>query len=240
VEYLLIPRSPGKKDIQSIKFSYFDLNKNSYVTLTTQQHTINVKLGEGIQDANITEYSKEDIQLLGDDIRYIKTSTALDKKGEIVLYKFGFWMAVGLPLFLLSGLIIWKKRDEKLSGNLQLLRYLKAQKIAKSRLKKAKALMEINNQSEFYSEISQALFGYLEDKLHMPKSQFTLEQAAYELEKKDIDQSLINELKKCAEKCEYIRFAPQIDGLAAMNEMYNESANVIIEIEKALEGRKNA
>ncbi len=232
IEYLLIPRMSGKKEIPPIKFSYFDLNKNSYVTLETKPYEINVERGN--ESSNYASTSKEDIKLLGDDIRYIKTTAEIDKQGGILIYKVGFWVAAGLPLVLLAGLVTFKKRNDKLLSNTQLLKYQKAQKIARNRLKMAKNLLHENNQSAFYSEISLALYGYLEDKLNIPKSEFSLEEAVSRLKRKNITDSVIDNLKQTAEKCEYIRFAPQKDGLAAMNEIYNESANIIIEIEKSI------
>ncbi len=232
IEYLVIPRMSGKKEIPPIKFSYFDLNKKSYVTLETKPYDINVERGN--ESSNYASNSKEDIKLLGDDIRYIKTSTDVDKQEGILIYKMGFWVAAGLPLILLAGLITFKKRNDKLLGNAQLLKYQKAQKIARNRLKIAKNLLQEKNQAAFYSEISLALYGYLEDKLNIPKSEFSLEEAVSRLKHNNINDSVIDNLKQTAEQCEYIRFAPQKDGLAAMNEIYNKSSNIIIEIEKSI------
>ena len=88
-----------------------------------------------------------------------------------------------LAAFVLIG---WKRKQDKLSGNQQLLRYSKAEKVARNRFKQAKKFLEQNKIELFYSEISQALFGYLEDKFRIPKSEFTLERAANELSSKGI------------------------------------------------------
>jgi BatD DUF11 like domain len=239
IEYLVIPRMAGKREIPPIKFSYFDLNKNSYVTLETKPYELNVEKGN--ESSNYASNTKEDVKLLGDDIRYIKTSSEVYKKGGILIHKIGFWLAAGLPLVLLAGMVTFKKRNDKLLSNAQLLKYQKAQKIARNRLKIAKNLLNEKNQSAFYSEISLALYGYLEDKLNIPKSEFSLEEAVSRLKRNNIKNTVIDNLKQTAEKCEYIRFAPQKDGIAAMNEIYNESANIIIEIEKSIStARKSA
>jgi hypothetical protein len=99
--------------------------------------------------------------------------------------------------------------------------------------------MEANNQSGFYAEISQALFGYLEDKLHIPKAEISLEKAVDELQKKNINAELLNKLKDCTRKCEFARFAPAGDGAAAMSDMYNDLTKVIVELEKSLSVKKN-
>lgn len=240
-DYLMVPRTAGKKRIPSIKFSYFDPHKRSYQTLSTPEYTLNVEQGSGGTDQEVVSNSKEDIRQLGTDIRFIKTSSGdLRIKGSLELYSTGFWFAAGLPLLALIGLIGWKKRDDRISGNVQLLRYTKAQKVAKLRLKKAKALMNSNNQAEFYTEISQALFGYLEDKFRIPKSEFSLDRASDELFKRDISQELITEMKNTAEKCEYVRFAPGADGKAAMNGMYDDMAKIIIQLERSIGAKKYA
>jgi len=240
-EYLIVPRAPGKKEIPPIQFSYFNPAKGTYVTLSTPSYSLNVTPGSSNGNGTIAGYTKEEIKLLGQDIRYIKTSdNDLRKQGSGELFGFGFWTATILPLVLLSGLVTWKRRQDKLAGNIQLLRYQRAEKVAKARFKTAKSLMEANNQIGFYAEISQALFGYLEDKLHIPKAEISLDRAADELQKKSIDSSLITSLKDCTEKCDYARFAPSQDGKAQMNDMYNELTKLIIELEKSLSVKKYA
>ncbi|MGE5806357.1 MAG: BatD family protein [Ignavibacteria bacterium] len=239
-EYLIIPRTSGRKEIPPAEFTYFDPDKKSFVTLSTSRYTINVEKGSG-GESDLAGYSKEDIKLLGEDIRYIKTSVDdINKKSGILLNQFGFWTAAAVPLFALIGLVLFKKRNEKLSANLQLLRYQRAQKIVKSKLKKAKICMDANDQNGFYSEISQALYGYLEDKFHIPKSELSLDRAVTELGKKKLEKDLIMNFKRCSEKCEYIRFAPESNGIAEMEDMYSRSADIIIEIEKSLGSKKNA
>ncbi len=94
--------------------------------------------------------------------------------------------------------------------------------------------MQEKNHKAFYTELSMALFGYLEDKLHIPKAEFTVERAADVLKMKDVQEGLITDLKNSAEKCEYVRFAPGAEESSAMKEMYAELANVIINLEKSI------
>jgi hypothetical protein len=136
------------------------------------------------------------------------------------------------------GLIGWKRRYDKLHGNVVLLRYQKAQKVAKNRLKLAKKLMDTQQHKEFYTELSSALFGYLEDKLHIPKSEFTLGHAADDLILKNVPDELIENLKSSAERCEFVRFAPGAEKSAAMQEMYDEIADLIINLEKSIAPQK--
>ncbi len=236
IEYLIIPRIAGTKIIPPIQFTYFDVQKKSYETLSTPTYKINIEQGNTSQNYAA---GKEDIKVLDNDIRFIKTSANdLDRKTSYLFFSFGFWTAAALPLFALIGLVAWKRKTDTLAGNLQLLKFQKAQKVARNRLKSALKLKQENKQAEFYSEISQALFGYLEDKFQIPKSDFTLVKAVDELRKHNIEEKLISGFEHCAEKCEYIRFAPSTNANEAMDEMYDESARIIIELEKSLSDKK--
>ena len=163
----------------------------------------------------------------------------IEKKKSYVFDSTGFLVASILPVILSVGLIGWKRRYDKLHGNVVLLRYQKAQKVAKNRLKTAKKLMDAQNHKDFYTELSSALFGYLEDKLHISKSEFTIQRASDELRSRNISDELIKDLKAGAEKCEFVRFAPGAEKSTAMQEMYNEIAEVIINLEKNILGKKN-
>ncbi|MCH8171640.1 MAG: protein BatD, partial [Bacteroidetes bacterium] len=212
-EYVIIPRTPGRKEIAPIRFTYFNPAKKKYITLSSKKFVINVTPGKSIVSSTITGVSKEDIKLLGEDIHFIKTETNdLFIKQGILLFSYQFWMMTIIPFVLLIGILVWQKKQNKLAGDIRSLRYNKAQKVAKARLKKAKKLLHTKNELDFYSEISLALFGYLEDKLHLSKAEFSLDRAEQVLKEKGINDVLITELKQCAEKCEFIRFAPEKGG----------------------------
>ena len=238
-EYLFVPRVVGIREIPPIEFSYFDPNKKKYVTLKSESFTIDIKPGD---KQTSTEFAgKEDVKELGTDIRFLKTSFSdVRKKENYIINSAGFIIAGVLPFALSLVVIGWKRKYDKLHGNVVLLRYQKAQKVAKTRLKTAKKLMDLQNHKEFYTELSSALFGYLEDKLHIPKSEFTVERASDELRKRNLTEELISDLKAGAEKCEFVRFAPGAEKSAAMQEMYNEIADVIINLEKNILSKRNA
>jgi hypothetical protein len=230
-EYLFVPRVVGLREIPPIEFSYFDPGKRKYFTLKSQAFTIDIKPGDKLASTEIA--GKEDIKQLGEDIRFIKTSYGdIEKKESYIINSTGFVIAGALPIILSIGLIGWKRRYDKLHGNVVLLRYQKAQKVAKNRLKQANKLMDTPSHKEFYTELSAAMFGYLEDKLHIPKSEFTVERAGVELRNRNVSDELISDLKSSAEKCEFVRFAPGAEKSAAMKEMYDQIADVIINLEK--------
>lgn len=233
-EYLLIPRIAGSREIPPIEFSYFDPVKRSYQTIKSKSFNIKIEQGQNISSGNVAD--QRAVEQLDNDIRYIKTSfDDIEKSDDTTLQKPGFWIASIVPLLATIILVGWKRKQDKLSGNVQLLRYSRAEKVARRRFKKAKKLLEQNQVESFYSEISQALFGYLEDKFRIPKAEFTLDRAAAELSRRNISTELIDKMKTNAEKCEYIRFAPGTNPREAMNEMYKSLSEVVIEIESSIQ-----
>ncbi|MEW5843923.1 MAG: BatD family protein [Bacteroidota bacterium] len=239
VDYLIVPRSPGQKEIPPVEFTYYNPSSKKYVTLKTQSFKINVRQGVGDNNVASQSFSKEDVKLLSEDIRYIKTSDfKLEPRHEISLIKPWFWISVVVPFLGLFGAVSFKKRQDKLYGNVQLLRYQKAEKAARKRLKLSKAALDGGKISEFYSELSFALFGYLEDKLAIQKSEFTLEGAVNELTIKSVSEELIDRVKRIAEKCEYVRFAPQGETSASAQEIYDEAVKMIVELDSSIDTRK--
>jgi len=237
-EFLFVPRVVGKREIPPIEFSYFNPDKKKYITLKSEAFNIDIKPGD--KQASTEVVGKEDIKELGTDIRFIKTSfNDISKKENYIFNSTGFFIASILPVILGIGIIGWKRKYDKLHGNVVLLRYQKAQKVAKNRLKTAKKLMDSQNYKEFYTELSSALFGYLEDKLHIAKSEFTVERASEDLRNFRISEELISNLKSSAQKCEFVRFAPGAEKSTAMQDMYDEIADVIINLEKNIPGKKN-
>ncbi len=231
-EYLLIPRIAGAREIPAIEFSYFDPETKSYKTIRSKSFNVEIEQGQGSAE----DYTdQQNILQLDNDIRYIKTKfDDVEFQGDVLILKPEFWAASIIPMISAFVLIGWKRKQDKLSGNQQLLRYSKAEKVARKRFKTAKKLLDANNIESFYSEISQALFGYLEDKFHIPKSEFTLDRAADELLKRNIKPELVEKMKTNAQKCEFIRFAPGTNPSQAMNEMYQAFSDVVIDIERSI------
>jgi hypothetical protein len=163
------------------------------VTLKTAPFKINVRQGVGGNETASSGFSKEDIKLLSEDIRYIKTSGFdLEARHEINYFKGWFLFSIFFPLFGLIGAITFKKKQDKLSGNIQLLRFRKAEKTARKRLKLSKEALDAGNISSFYSELSFGLFGYLENKLGIQKSEFTLDGAVVNLVSRKLLLNLIH------------------------------------------------
>ncbi len=238
-EYLIVPRIPGVKEIAPLKFSYYNPKLKKYIEQESPKFTIKVEQGDKDYVSAGSNFSKEDVKLLSQDIRFIQTSNFnLVKKDKGALIKSWFWGMLIFPLFLMFVLIGVKKRQDKLNGNVQLVKSRKAEKNAKARLKDAQKALSENNLEKYYEEVSKGLFGYLEDKLQLQKSESSIENVSLLLEKNGVNDELIDNVKSILEKCEFSRFAPQAQTTEVATDLYNETVKVIVEIESLINSKK--
>jgi len=239
IEFLIVPRIPGKKEIPPIEFTYFNLAQNDYVTLSSKPFTINVKEGKGGFNQSVTGYTKEDVKLLNEDIRFIKTSTFnFIKIEDIANISLLFWFGLIFPLGILLALLIFQKRQNSLAGNVSLLRFKRADKIAKKNLEEATKSLKTNNLAEYYNNLSLALFGYLGDKLNIQTADFTLDRAISKLKDNNCEEDFILNLKKVAEKCEFARFSPNAVGNDSGGIIFKSVEEIIQQIETKIQTKK--
>jgi len=66
--YLLVPRVPGEVLIDPVEFTYFDLRSKKYVTRTSGPIKMSVYDAEGSQPVVTSGYSREEVELMQEDI----------------------------------------------------------------------------------------------------------------------------------------------------------------------------
>lgn len=237
-EYLIIPRNAGERAIEPISFSYFDLDRNAYHTLQTQRFNFTVIQGKDISGGAAIA-SKSDIRLLGEDIRFLKLSLGeLHQISESPFSNGWLPALLAFPPLAFLGAFAYRKREEKLSGKADQLRFAKAGKEASKRLKQAKKLLSQGNTESYHAEISKALLGYLEDKLHIAKASLTIDDAATLLQQRGVSDETIQALRSCVDRAEFVRFAPASDTQEARTELLDAAAGIINGVERSF-GKKS-
>lgn len=232
-DYLLIPRHAGEFKIGPFSFSYFDAVKGKYVMLSQPEFTLTVGKGNGEEDkaTGVTIASKEDLKVLGSDIRYIKTNEAnVTEKGNYFFRSPLFFALSGAPLLLYLGFFLWHRNMVKQSGNVALIKSRRANKIAGKRLALAKKFLQEKKKNEYYEEIFKALWGYTSDKLSIPVAELSKEKIKETMLAKNVNEATINEFIGLLDKAEFARFAPA-GGEREMDTVYTESIDVISKIE---------
>ena len=235
IEYLAIPRHAGTYTIPPIEFSYFDLKSKSYKTLKTDAYTLNVAKGEGNSDQVVANFtSKEDLKVLGQDIRYIKTGeTRLTKKDDYFFGSMSYYMWYIIPLALFIAFMMAYRKQAMENANVAKVRTKKANKVATKRMKNAGKLLAEKKQEAFYDEVLKALWGYISDKLNIPVSQLSKDNIEEKLNEYGVTSELVTDFINTLNECEFARYAPGNQN-EAMDKVYASALDVISKMENSI------
>ncbi len=234
-DYLVIPRHPGNYKLEDIGFSYFDPQKAQYIVLPTPEFEINAAKGAAGESASVLRPTdKEDIKLIGNDIRYIKTGESpLEKISSSFFGSSVFYALFALPPLIFAFFLIWLKRQKSMRADTVGTMKRKAKTAAQKRLKLAAELLEKKQHDPFFEEIFKAIYGYLSHKLNLPVSDLNKEKITAVLKSRSIDHKLIDELINLLEKSEFARYAPS-KNVDSMQSSYRQSSDIITALENQL------
>lgn len=230
-EYLAIPRHAGDYEIPAVEFSFFDTKTKQYKTLSTPARTLKVLRGDGSTTVTTGYVNKEDLRLLGEDIRYIHQKDATTVRADGFFFgSLRYWLCYLVPALLFVGLLVVLRRKAAESANIAKTRNRKASKVAARRLKTAKKLLGVGDPSAFYDEVLKGLWGYAGDKLGIPVAELSKESIGEQLVHHGADETLTGEFNALLSDCEFARYAPSVAGLKQEN-VYARAVDVMDKLE---------
>ncbi|MCO5946835.1 BatD family protein [Mucilaginibacter flavidus] len=232
--YLLIPRHQGDYNIDPLKFSYFNPANNRYVTLTAKGFKI--KVNKGVAESNVTALAgadKQDLKMLGKDIRYIKTGdTTLSQPGDGFFGSAVFYVLLALGPIACIGAFNYRNRMLRLNSDIVGVKNRRAAKLAAKHLANAQKQLQANNTSAFYEDTFKGLYGYLSDKLNIPYANLDRATIASALSARINDEPLVNRVLETLDLCEMARFAPVTH--ISKQEVFEKAKGIIGDIENKI------
>jgi len=227
--YNFNPQMPGTYAIPPINFTYFDANAKTYKTVTTPSFEINVKEGKSYrQNLALDKKLPRDIH----DI--IKNDQQFEAPpGKPWAGKAWYWSVYSLPVLSFIGLLAWRKRREEWEQNAALFKNRKANKVAWKRLAMARKLLSEKEHTQFYEEISKAIWLYLSDKLSVPISELSKENITAELSLKNVPPEHIDATRNLITECEMALYSPS-GGKQQKAQTLNEATSIITRLEDTL------
>jgi len=234
-EYVIVPRFQGNQEIKPVTLSYFDPRAKVYKTASTAPILLTVEKGAGDFSAAAGGVSKEDVRLLGQDIRFIATAALPFKKADQMFYAQPLFLSMmALPVVALLAAFVYQRHQEKLSTNVAYARSRKAGDIAQKRLAAAKKLLQQNDEKGFYAAVQRALLGFLGNKLNVAEAGLMTDEAERLLAEKQIDAEIIGAYLNCLQICDFQRFAPTQSNGKAMQNFYEQARQALETMAKAL------
>lgn len=236
-EYPFIARAEGTYDIEPVEFSYFDPERMQYVTLASKPLTLEItpdtNAGGETYMVQGRGMSKEEVKLLGEDIRFIKLGGAQLRAMRSPFFFSGAWFGVlAAILVLFAAIYIALRRQIRDSQNAALLRGKRANKIAVQRFRIAKRYMAEENRHAFYEEMLRALWGYMSDKFNIPVANLTKENVREELHKRGVSSEESQRFAEIITQCDEAQYSPAAS--ARMCDVYAEGVDLVSRIESVI------
>ncbi|HET8735072.1 MAG TPA: BatD family protein [Pricia sp.] len=230
--YTIVPSHQGKYPIPAISFTYFDLEAETYKTLTSDEILINVKEGpiRGA-DTSFPGSSGKRSVATGSQFNFIKLDSHLTAIGSTHFFgSTGFFLWLLLPLLLIPLAIVLRKNQEAIAGDVVGNRIRKANRLARKYLSKARK--ELGNKEPFYIALEKGLHNYLKAKLKIETSEFSKDRIADLLDEKQVEEATKEGFIALLKNCEMARYSPFSQ--VQMQQDYDRASEVISQLDKQL------
>ncbi len=237
-EYLLIPGKPGEFTLNPFSFSYFDPKAERYVSLGNDPVVIRVGQGTGTAalGANTAGLTKEEVEKLGQDIRYLVTDTpAFISSVQPFFGSALFYVGLAGPLFMAVPLFLLARKNRERRADLRGQRNRRARKAAEKRLRHAKELAVKGDRKTFYDELVRAVWGYLSDKFGIAQSELNREEIRRILAENQLEAAMIDELVALLDRAEMALYAP--GGSGSLNSDCEAAVNLLAGMDSSLTKR---
>jgi hypothetical protein len=234
LEFLLSPTSPGRLVVPAVALHYFDPDEKAYKTTTIAEQVVTVTGATG-QAVGPTANPAQPLQPIAGsdpDLRGIRDAPELRVRGDF-LYRGGvFWALVIGPL-VLFGAVVVAGRLAAVRSRLRLKAEPKRKEArAWKRLREAERLLETENASAFFGEISRVLLSFLEARLEQPLGSATLPELRAILEARGYPEAVVSSLIRELENCDFGRFAPRDTRADEMRNSLARSRGLLEELDR--------
>jgi hypothetical protein len=197
MQQVLIAKSTDVKQLPEVRLVYFDPEARAYKTAVQPPIPLMVKAGTGGQTAIVSGGVRmRPDEKLGQDIVYLKGDLG-PAPGAAFFGTATFWTLNVTPVLALLGTVGWKRRMDRLRGDIAYARRMRAAKKARKLLVSASS----------YDQIHHALQNYLGDRLNVPVGGITANVVDEQLVPRGINGELADQARACFEACDTARFA---------------------------------
>jgi hypothetical protein len=234
IEYIIVPRLAGEYQIKPVSLSYFDPKVGKYNTISSVPLKLKVLpgvTGTGVM-ASGSSLSRQEVTLLGEDIRFIKETAKFFSAGSTIYNKWWYLSGYLLPLVGFVLTILYVRQRDKLRSDLQLARRRKAGKIAARHLAAARKVLKTGSPNEFYKRVSQALQGFVSDRLNLQMTDFNVPAVQKNMEQVGVGPDEIKEYQECLTESDFRQFAGTKVTLQQMTDFYERVKRILTRLEK--------
>ena len=209
---VLVPRVSGRLAIPPIRLDYFDPAARAYKTAQSRPLELDVAPGEAGQAASgPSPASPQAVTQVSQDLRYLMTGPRRGRLSRALEALASAGPVNAAPLAIFIGVLGWTEQKRRSLLDPAGARARAARRAAQARLKQAR---EAGDPAVAAARLSEALVGYLADKLGQPASGLTLKRAQELLRQRrpDAAPQTLEQVKELWEDLDMRRFAPTAAG----------------------------
>ena len=237
-EYVLIPRRPGPVRMEPVKLAYFDPVEGAYRISRAPELSVQVAPGDHLAEAAEGGLSRQEVKLLGQDIRFIKIGSGpFRKTGESLLTAKGLWIPFSLPLLCLLGAVGYRRHLTRLKGDVAYARARRARRVSRKRLAQAQAHLDGGAEKKFYQAVGQALTGYLADKLNLAQAGMVSQEVKKSLRARGVSEESLAGYFDCLQICDLKQFAPSSSAGQEMQDLMASARDAVTRMEQEFASR---
>lgn len=230
--YAVVPQNKGDYTIRPLSFSYFDLETESYKTLTSREIPVDVLGGPQLRTV-VSDSStvKQQVVMDEEQFKYIKLRTNLVSISQTPFFGSTlFWVLLLGPVLLIPIFILTVKKKKAFDSDVDAKRLRRANRLAKKYLSEAKK--NSNDAKRFYEAMERALHNYLKAKLSIETTDFSKEKIEALLLERQVNEETTQAFIGILKNCEFARYTPTNRGV--IEEDYNKAATTIAAIDKQI------
>ena len=231
LEYILIPDRGGRLEIPALSISYFDPKTSRYQTASSAPIEVLSQGSDAVGDEEPAYgLTRHEIEELGRDIRHIKPDVEHLGAPSTLYRSVGYWLAHALLPIAYAALLLWQRHARRLEGDVAYARRRRARRELTRRLQAARG--RVGSAEGFHAALQEAVVAFIADQLNRPVPGLTRDVCRHELAAHGVSAALVERVDAILEVCEFGRYAPGADDLAARTAQLTEVEETVLRLQE--------
>jgi len=233
--YLIIPKQEGTLVIPPVAYPYFDPESGAYKTARSDTIRVAVTQGKDGPKEQTRRLTQEEIQQVGQDIRYIKTPPKIGNQPERPYRAPHWYLLFPMPFLIFIIVLLYKLQSRRSNENQYRSIRQKALANAVKELHKAG---KGGTDNEFLGKAATVIEKYISLKFAFPATGRTLEELKDELLSRKIDEKTVTGLTVLIEGINEYRFGGKAFNTQSRGEIINQTTKFLSTMEKSAQKEK--
>lgn len=215
IEQVVVPENAEVTELPALSFSFFDPEKRAYRTLKQPAIPLTVRPGAVASAPTIvaaTNQSNAPLNAPRDIIHIKPRPGTLTATVTPLVLRPGFWLANLVPVVAWLGVLVWRKRADKLANDPRLRRRRKVDQLVREGIAELHRLAAAGESEAFFATTFHLLQERLGERLDLPAAGITEDVVDERLRPMGVDEETRLALHGLFHACNQARYAPARTG----------------------------